>query len=67
MLYFDAREEDVDDARRALAAAVREAAGYWVPDAILDEPEARGEAGPGPARLAAEEAATAGARGVGGN
>jgi len=33
---LDGREEDVDDRRRANAAAVREAAGYFVPDAILD-------------------------------
>ncbi|HEX5830695.1 MAG TPA: acyl-CoA dehydrogenase family protein [Gemmatimonadaceae bacterium] len=39
-LALDAREEEVDDTRRAAAAAVREARGYWVPDAIL---EAAGE------------------------
>ncbi len=36
-LALDAREEDVDSARRAAAAAVRETGGYWVTDAILDE------------------------------
>jgi acyl-CoA dehydrogenase family protein 9 len=34
---LDAREEEVDDRRRAIAARVREAAGYFVDDAILDE------------------------------
>jgi alkylation response protein AidB-like acyl-CoA dehydrogenase len=34
---LDAREDDVDDRRRAIAAAAREAKGYWVKDAILSE------------------------------
>jgi alkylation response protein AidB-like acyl-CoA dehydrogenase len=34
---LDAREDDVDDRRRAIAAAAREAKGYWVRDAILTE------------------------------
>ena len=36
-LGLDAREEEVDDQRRAVAAAVRAADGYGVADAILDE------------------------------
>ena len=36
-LALDGREEEVDDTRRAIAAAVREAGGYWVTDAILEE------------------------------
>ena len=35
-LALDASEEEVDDRRRAIAAAAREAGGYVVPDAILD-------------------------------
>jgi acyl-CoA dehydrogenase family protein 9 len=43
-IALDAREEEVDDTRRAVAAAVRAAAGYWVPDAVLEEPDpAHGE------------------------
>ncbi|MDQ6873057.1 MAG: acyl-CoA dehydrogenase family protein [Gemmatimonadota bacterium] len=34
---LDAREEDVDDTRRGVAAAVRSSKGYFVTDAILDE------------------------------
>ena len=34
---LDAKEEEVDATRRAIAAAVREAGGYYVSDAILDE------------------------------
>jgi len=34
---LDAREEDVDDTRRGVAAAVRNGKGYFVTDAILDE------------------------------
>jgi len=34
---LDAREDEVDDARRSVAASVRAAEGYFVPDAILDE------------------------------
>ena len=34
---LDAGEEDVDDRRRAVAAATREAGGYFVADAILDD------------------------------
>jgi acyl-CoA dehydrogenase family protein 9 len=34
---LDAREEDVDDTRRGIAAAVRSGKGYFVTDAILDE------------------------------
>jgi alkylation response protein AidB-like acyl-CoA dehydrogenase len=60
------REEEVDDRRRAIAAAVREAGGYVVTDAILDaahDPAAPAGSGATPAQ--ARE--TAGARGVGGN
>jgi acyl-CoA dehydrogenase family protein 9 len=57
---LDAREEAVDDRRRAIAAGVRETAGYDVADAMLDEGE--GEAGPRPA-----EGETSGARAVGAN
>lgn len=39
-IALDGREEEVDDRRRAVAASVREAAGYWVPDPVLDLPEA---------------------------
>lgn len=35
-IALDEREEEVDDRRRAVAAAVREAGGYWVEDAILE-------------------------------
>jgi acyl-CoA dehydrogenase family protein 9 len=35
-IALDEREEAVDDRRRAVAAAVREARGYWVQDAILE-------------------------------
>ena len=34
---LDASEEDVDDRRRAIAALVRGAGGYFVADAVLDE------------------------------
>jgi hypothetical protein len=34
---LDAREDDVDDTRRAIAADVRSGKGYFVTDAILDE------------------------------
>ena len=34
---LDAREEDVDETRRSIAAAVRVEKGYWVTDPILDE------------------------------
>ena len=34
---LDQREDEVDDRRRAIAARVREAGGYFVTDAILDE------------------------------
>lgn len=41
-IALDGREDEVDDTRRAVAAAMRRAQGYWVPDAILDEtPAAR--------------------------
>ena len=36
-LLLDAREEDVDDIPRGVAAAVRSGEGYFVTDAILDE------------------------------
>ncbi|HLV27467.1 MAG TPA: acyl-CoA dehydrogenase family protein [Gemmatimonadales bacterium] len=36
-LALDSREEDVDDTRRDIAAAVREERRYWVPDSILEE------------------------------
>lgn len=35
-LALDAREEEVDERRREIAAAVRAERRYWVPDAILD-------------------------------
>jgi acyl-CoA dehydrogenase family protein 9 len=38
---LDTQEEDVDDRRRAIAAKVREAGGYFVTDAVLDERPAR--------------------------
>jgi alkylation response protein AidB-like acyl-CoA dehydrogenase len=34
---LDSREEDVDNTRRSIAAAVRAGSGYFVTDAILDE------------------------------
>ena len=34
-LALDSGEEDVDDRRRAVAAATRDAGGYFVADAIL--------------------------------
>ena len=34
---LDGREEEVDDTRRSVAAAVREAGGYFVKDAILED------------------------------
>jgi alkylation response protein AidB-like acyl-CoA dehydrogenase len=36
---LDSREDEVDDARRSIAASVREAGGYFVSDAILEESE----------------------------
>ena len=59
-IALDAREEEVDDRRRAIAAAVRAAEGYWVPDAILDLHDDSGT----PAGAHVE---TAGARNVGAN
>src|SRR4051812_33438867 len=44
---LDSREDDVDETRRAVAAAVRAGSGYFVTDAILEEREeggGRGEA-----------------------
>ncbi|HEX6059505.1 MAG TPA: acyl-CoA dehydrogenase family protein, partial [Gemmatimonadaceae bacterium] len=38
---LDTQEEEVDDRRRAIAATVREAGGYFVTDAVLDERPAR--------------------------
>ena len=38
---LDAREEEVDDRRRAVAAKVREAGGYFVTDAVLEEEPAQ--------------------------
>ncbi|HEX5581259.1 MAG TPA: acyl-CoA dehydrogenase family protein [Gemmatimonadaceae bacterium] len=35
-IALDEREAEVDDTRRAVAAAVRAEQGYWVPDAILE-------------------------------
>ena len=64
-LALAGREEEVDDRRRAIAASVRETAGYWVPDAILGEGDPEGDAAS--AGLSPTEAATAGARRVGGN
>jgi alkylation response protein AidB-like acyl-CoA dehydrogenase len=40
-LALDAREDEVDDRRRAVAGRLREAKGWWVPDAMLPD-----EAGP---------------------
>ena len=60
---LDASEEEVDDTRRAIAAAVREAAGYVADDTIMDEPGVGGEAAE-PLPAASE---TAGARRVGAN
>ncbi len=45
-LAADAREEDVDDRRRAVAASARELAGYFVTDAILTD--AATASGPAP-------------------
>jgi len=59
-IALDGREDEVDDRRRAVAAAVRAAQGYWVPDAILDLHDDAGT----PAGAAVE---TAGARNVGAN
>jgi alkylation response protein AidB-like acyl-CoA dehydrogenase len=36
---LDSREDEVDDTRRSIAASVREAEGYFVSDAILEESE----------------------------
>lgn len=58
---LDAREDEVDDRRRAIAAAVREAQGYVVDDALL--PEGDGSAEP----PLPEREETAGAREVGAN
>ena len=66
-LALTGREDEVDDARRAVAAAVRDTAGYWVPDVILDEPRTAPEPTPDLDRLSAEAADTAGARAVGAN
>ena len=59
------REDEVDDRRRAVAAAVREHAGYWVPDAILDEPRTLPDTpldfGEPPAETAAAEPSEVGA------
>ena len=44
---LDAKDEEVDDRRRAVAAAVRKAQGYFVTDALLDV-EARPRAVTGP-------------------
>jgi acyl-CoA dehydrogenase family protein 9 len=60
------RSETVDDTRRAVAAAVRAAAGYTVPDAVLDARpaaqvrEAVAELADAPERLTGDEADTAG-------
>lgn len=61
------RAETVDDTRRAVAAAVRAAAGYAVPDAVLDArpaaqvQEAVAELAEAPERLTGDAADTAGA------
>jgi hypothetical protein len=34
---LDSKEEEVDETRRSVAGAVREAGGYFVKDAILEE------------------------------
>ncbi|HET7457562.1 MAG TPA: acyl-CoA dehydrogenase family protein [Gemmatimonadaceae bacterium] len=60
---LDASEEDVDDTRRSIAAAVREQVGYLADDTIMDEP---GEAEEAEEPLPAGSE-TAGARGLGGN
>ena len=59
-IALDGREDEVDDRRRAVAAAVRAAEGYWVPDAILDLHDDAGSP-------ADAEVETAGARNVGAN
>jgi acyl-CoA dehydrogenase family protein 9 len=66
-IALDGREDEVDDTRRAAAAAVRKAAGYWVTDAILDETPRPASRFEGTDRLTGDEAATGGARAVGAN
>ena len=62
---LDAREEEVDDRRRGIAAVVRETRGYFVEDAILDAGDnAAAAAAEGPLPDTVE---SAGARGVGAN
>ena len=61
---LDASEEDVDDTRRAIAAAVRETAGYVADDTIMDDDAADEAAAQAPLPASRD---TAGARGVGGN
>ena len=58
---LDARDEEVDDRRRAVAAAVREARGYFVEDALL------GADGVNSAEPLPERTETKGARAVGAN
>lgn len=66
-LLLGGRSETVDATRRAVAAAVREGAGYTVPDAVLDARpasavrEAEAESAGAPERLSGDEAGTAGA------
>jgi alkylation response protein AidB-like acyl-CoA dehydrogenase len=45
-IALDVREAEVDDRRRAVAAAAREAGGYFVPDAILNGTAAAGAGAP---------------------
>jgi acyl-CoA dehydrogenase family protein 9 len=65
-LALDGREDEVDDTRRAVAAAVRGAGGYWVPDTILEEePAVRSDTGRGVP--APDETSAAPSGRVGGN
>ena len=53
---LDTREDDVDDRRRAIATAAREAGGYFVRDAIFTQPQAAAPSGPAPSGTPAETA-----------
>jgi len=64
---LDAREEEVDDRRRGIAAVVRESAGYFVEDAILDASDDAGAAAAAEGTVPEAAVETAGARGVGAN
>jgi acyl-CoA dehydrogenase family protein 9 len=64
-LALDTREDDVDDRRRAVAAAAREAGGYFVPNAIMGGERS---AGPAPSAVVGEvETSGVGAGEVGRN